>query len=60
MTMTREQQQIFVDAVTEGLARNSWEAYERGCAVLRDQLQALKAAAHATAAEEARKQLNLF
>lgn len=66
--MTREQQQIFEEAVTRGLAKNSKAAYEAGAASLRRQLDELRAeekakqeAAYRAEREAiARSQFNLF
>jgi hypothetical protein len=62
--MTREQQQVFEDAVTQGLVKNSKEAYETGCAALRRQLLAARAkreaAERAEAEAIARNQPSLF
>jgi hypothetical protein len=62
--MTREQQRVFEDAVTQGLVKNSKEAYEAGCAVLRNELQTTRArreaADRAEAEAVARNQGSLF
>ena len=42
MSMTKEQQAVFEQAVVCGLAKNDKHAYEIGCATLRQQLHTLK------------------
>lgn len=62
--MTREQQQVFENAVTHGLVKDSKEAYELGAAALRRRLQeqnaAHEAARKAEAEELAKRQPTLF
>lgn len=66
--MTAEQQQVFEQSVSIGLARDMREAYELGAANLRPRLEEAKAkdkadadaAALAEAEETARRQPSLF
>jgi hypothetical protein len=62
--MTLEQQRVFEEAVTQGLVKNSKQAYEIGCAALRKQLQEARtrreAAESAEAQAIARNQGSLF
>jgi hypothetical protein len=64
MTMTKEQQQVFEQAVSKGIVGSSKEAYELGAADLRSRLQQLKldetAAAQAEAEALAKSQPSLF
>jgi hypothetical protein len=53
MTMTREQQRVFEEAVKLGVVKTDAEAYEAGCAILRVQIQNLKAEREQTARAEA-------